>query len=123
MSHWHDTQRELVLLAREVRELDPDTWSAYGQLHRAALTEGELTVKVKELMALAIAITRECDGCIAAHARNAAKAGASPKEVAETIGVAVLMNGGPGTVYGPWAWEAYREFTAGPEQAAPPPSP
>ncbi len=72
--------------------------------------EGELSAKVKELIALAIAITRECDGCIAAHARGAARRGATAAEVAEMIGVAIMMNGGPGTVWGPRALAAFHEF-------------
>ena len=61
-------------------------------------------------MALAIAITRECDGCIAAHGRGAARRGATREEVVEMIGVAIAMNGGPGTVWGPRALAAYQEF-------------
>lgn len=53
--------------------------------------------------ALDISIATHCDGCIASHARGAALAGATPEQVAETIGVAILMAGGPGTVYGPRA--------------------
>jgi AhpD family alkylhydroperoxidase len=71
-------------------------------------------VRRKELIALAIAVTRECDGCIASHAQGAAHAGATEAQVAETLGVAVLMNGGPGTVYAPRAFAAFREFVAAP---------
>jgi AhpD family alkylhydroperoxidase len=66
---------------------------------------------MKELIALSIAITRECDGCIAAHARGAARQGATQAEVAEAIGVAVMMNGGPGTVWGPRALVAFQEVS------------
>ena len=45
--------------------------AGYGALHDAAMADGALTAKTKELIALAISITRECDGCIAAHARGA----------------------------------------------------
>ncbi|MGH9047308.1 MAG: carboxymuconolactone decarboxylase family protein, partial [Acidimicrobiales bacterium] len=65
---------------------------------------------VKELIALAIAVTRECDGCIASHARAAARRGATVAEVSEMVGVAILMNGGPGTVWGPRALTAFHEF-------------
>ena len=65
---------------------------------------------MKEVIALVIAVRDECDGCIAAHARGAARKGATPEQVAEALGVALLMMGGPGTVYGPRAWQAYHEF-------------
>ena len=54
--------------------------------------------KIKELLALAIAVTRECDGCIAAHAHGAARNGATEAEVAEALGVAMLRNGDPATM-------------------------
>ncbi len=62
------------------------------------------------MIALAIAVTTECDGCIAAHARGAARQGATAQEVAEALGVAIAMNGGPGTVWAPRAYAAFREF-------------
>ena len=74
--------------------------AGYGALHDAAFVEGALDIKTKELIALSIAIKRECDGCIAAHGRNLARLGATAEEVAEMIGVAITMNGGPGLVWG-----------------------
>ena len=53
------------------------------------MAEGALSSKIKELIALAISITRECDGCVVAHARGAVRRGASGEEVAEMIGVAI----------------------------------
>lgn len=110
--HGKRVSDELRPEARALRQAIPGVWSAYGELHTQAMAEGALSSKVKELVALAIAVTRECDGCIAAHARGAAKQGATAEEVAETLGVAVLMNGGPGTVYGPRAFDAFTEYAA-----------
>ena len=87
--------------------------AGYGALHDAAFVEGALDIKTKELIALSIAITRECDGCIAAHGRNLARLGATTEEVAEMIGVAITMNGGPGLVWGPRALEAFLEYRDG----------
>lgn len=103
---------ELMPEVAELRRRIPEVWSAYAGLHRAALGDGALPARTKELIALAVAITRTCDGCIASHARGAARRGASEAEVAEAIGVAVLMNGGPATVYGPRAFSAFREAQA-----------
>jgi len=61
---------------------------------------------------VAIAISSECDGCIAAHAHAAVDHGASLEEVAEPIGVTILMSGGPATIYGPRAFAAISEFHA-----------
>jgi len=87
-------------------------YAGYKELHDAALAPGALDVKTKELIALAIAVSKECDGCIAAHAHAAVQHGASPAEAAEMIGVTFVMNGGPATVYGARAFAAFQEFTA-----------
>ena len=76
----------------------------------AALTEGALSSKVKELMAMAIGVVNGCDGCIASHAKGAARAGATSQEAAEAIGVSILMHGGPATIYGARAFSAFNEF-------------
>ena len=73
------------------------------------LAPGVLDIKTKELIALAVAVTRECDGCITAHADAAARSGATEAEVAEMLGVVILMNGGPGTTLGPGAFAAFRD--------------
>jgi AhpD family alkylhydroperoxidase len=112
VGHYHDRQVELREEYARMAEVVPEVTASYAALHRSAMAEGALTTKTKELVALAIAVTRQCDGCIAAHARSAARRGATAQEVAETIGVCILMNGGPGTVYGPMAFAAYEEFAA-----------
>lgn len=111
MSHYHDLSKRVGASGRQVRHRIPDVYQGFGHLHRAALADGALPARVKELMALAISIVDECDGCIASHARGAVRQGATEQEVAETIGVSILMAGGPGTVYGPRAWDAYQEFS------------
>ena len=57
-------------------------------------------------------MAKRCDGCIAYHAKAAARAGATRAEVAELLGVALLMDGGTASVYAPRAWEAFLEFEA-----------
>lgn len=110
MEHFHQVTEDLRGPYRELSEAIPAVTSGYGALHTAAMAEGALSMRMKELIALAISITRECDGCISAHARGAARRGATVAEVTEMIGVAILMNGGPGTVWGPRALAAYHEY-------------
>lgn len=110
MDKAHEISKDLAEPARRLREGVPDVIAGYASMQRAVMVDGALPAKFKELIALAIAATRECDGCIAAHARGAARQEASEAQVAEAMGVVVLMNGGPGTVWGPRALAAYREF-------------
>ena len=55
----------------------------------ATATDGALSIKTRDLIAFAIAIFVRCDGCIAHHAQAVANTGATRREVAEMIGVAI----------------------------------
>ncbi|MEI2703976.1 MAG: carboxymuconolactone decarboxylase family protein [Ilumatobacteraceae bacterium] len=96
--------------ARALRQAIPEVLAGFASLHKAAMAPGALDARTKELIALAIAVATRCDGCIASHARGAVRAGATAEDAAEAIGVAILMSGGPGTVYGPRALDAVNEF-------------
>lgn len=110
MGTYSDVIHDLREPTRSLRHASPDLWAGFAKLHEAAVADGALSARVKELMALSIAVVKHCDGCIAYHAKAAARRGASPEEVAEALGVALLMDGGTASVYGPRAWSAYREF-------------
>jgi AhpD family alkylhydroperoxidase len=101
---------ELIPLGRELRHAIPGVYEGFATMSKAAFGPGELEAKTKELIALAIAVAVRCDGCIASHASGAARRGATRQEAAEAIGVAVALSGGPGTVYGPRAYDAFCEF-------------
>ncbi len=103
---------ELTEGFRRMRESSDEVMSGFGQLHRAAMAGGVLTTRTKELIALAISITSHCDGCISFHVHDAIRAGATRAEVEETVGVAVLMGGGPAAVYGADALTALDQFEA-----------
>jgi AhpD family alkylhydroperoxidase len=90
----------------------PDVLRGYAEMSRAAMADGELSSATKELLALVIAVTRECDGCVVAHARGAVRHGVTRQQVAEAAGVAIMMNGGPGTVWGPRALAAFDQALA-----------
>lgn len=86
--------------------------SNFRQLHRAALAEGVLNTKTKELMALAISVTSRCEGCLAYHVHGALNAGATRPEILETLGVAILMGGGPSMIYACEAFEVLEQYEA-----------
>src|ERR1035437_2254391 len=70
---------ELRAPTRELRKAAPDAWAGFAQMHDAAIADGALSRRIKELMALVIAVVKQCDGCIAAHAKAAALHGATPR--------------------------------------------
>src|SRR5574341_991638 len=83
-----------LLMKRLSKELAGPV-SGFAQLHSKSLAEGALSRKVKELIALGIAIAARCDAFIAYHIPDAIRAGATRQEIMETIGVAMMMGGGP----------------------------
>lgn len=89
----------------------PAVMEAFTKLHKAAVATGALDTKTKELMALAISITARCDDCIAHHTYDALEVGATKEEIAEAIGVAILMGGGPSMLYAAHAIEALDQFS------------
>jgi AhpD family alkylhydroperoxidase len=112
MGHHTEIIEGLQESTRSLRRATPEVWSGFGKLHGAAVADGALPARIKELMALSIAVVKQCDGCIAHHAKAAAQRGATAEEVGEALGVALLMDGGPASVYGPRAFEAFAEFSA-----------
>lgn len=110
MPHYHDLIDDLRQPTRDLRDAIPETWDGFARMHRSAVADGVLPARMKEMIALAIAVHDGCDGCVAYHAKAAARRGASDEEVAEALGVALLMGGGPASVYAPRALEAFREF-------------
>jgi AhpD family alkylhydroperoxidase len=111
-----DVLQELRGPTRSLRHAISGTWAGFTGLHDAAMAEGAVPTRLKETTALAISVIKRCDGCIAYHAKAAARAGATPAEVAELLGVALLMDGGTASVYAPRAWDAFNEF-AGPAES------
>jgi len=97
---------------RALRDLIPDVYRGFAQLRWAAFAPGALSVATKELLALALSVQQGCDGCIAAHATAAARAGAGRQEVAEALGVTIAMGGGPATTWAARALQAFDEATA-----------
>jgi AhpD family alkylhydroperoxidase len=109
--HNHQVSRTLAGQGRELRKLIPEVYDGFSQMHSAAMDAGELDVGTKEMIALAIAVNSQCDGCIASHARKAVSHGVTRQAVAEMLGVAIMMGGGPATVYGPRALAAFDEYS------------
>jgi AhpD family alkylhydroperoxidase len=104
--------RHLTGVMRDMHAGIPETMQGFARLADTAKAQGALDPKIKELLAVAISIALRCDGCIGFHVRGAVRLGASREEMMETIGVAIMMNGGPGTVYGAYALEAFDQFAA-----------
>lgn len=108
---FHDVIDGLRGPTREFRRAAGDAWKGFGELHKAAVSDGVLPGAMKELVALAIAVANHCDGCVAYHAKGAALKGATREEAVEVLEVALLMAGGPASVWAPRALAAFDEFS------------
>ena len=89
----------------------PDVMKSFGELGRSAMTDGALSKKTKELMAMALGVAAHCDPCIGYHVQTLVKLGATRQELDETLGVAVYMGGGPSLMYAANAIAAFDEFS------------
>jgi AhpD family alkylhydroperoxidase len=110
MKNFPDHYKELNEWMENLGVDIPETMQSFGKLHETSLSNGALDGKTKELIALGIAITVRCDGCISFHVHDAMQAGATKHEIVETVAVAILMGGGPSVVYGIEAFQAVSQF-------------
>lgn len=113
MFDWNAYQQQLGTTIREFGKLSPGTVRGYAELGSAGEKTGVLDAKTRELIALAVAVTRQCDGCITVHTDAAVRHGASREEIAEALGVAVAVNAGAALVYSARVMDAYASKVAG----------
>ncbi len=99
MLNWDKYHSELMTRIGDIAALSPDTVAGYSTLSGAGQKTGQLDAKTRELIAIAVAVTTRCDGCIAVHSKKAIAAGATREEIAEALGVAVALNAGAALVY------------------------
>jgi AhpD family alkylhydroperoxidase len=78
----------------------PAAWKAYLAFDQAALADGIIPKKYKELMALAVALTTQCPYCLEIHREAAGKAGATEEEMAEVAFVAAALRAGAAITHG-----------------------
>lgn len=102
--------RRLQSLISDLSGELPATMRAFTGLHKRAIADGALDRKTKELIALGMALSINCGGCVVYHVKQALESGASREEILEAVGVAVMMGGGPAVVYGCEALAALDQF-------------
>jgi AhpD family alkylhydroperoxidase len=111
MLDWNDYRNQILAHIGEIGKLSPDTVKGYAALSGAGAKTGHLDSKTRELIAVAVAITLRCDGCIAVHSAAAKKLGATKEEIAEALGVGITVNAGAALVYATRTVDAYDAAT------------
>jgi AhpD family alkylhydroperoxidase len=79
---------------KKLRDLKPDLFKAFVEFDNKVFEEGALSVKTKELIAVAVGHITQCPYCIDVHTKRAVTAGATDPEVAESIFVAMALRAG-----------------------------
>ena len=105
-----DLMRDINESLAPFRKAQPNAMAGFGQLAKAAITDGELSAKHKELIALSIAVTQRCSGCIGFHVKALVQLGCTRAELEEMLTVCVYMGGGPALMYASEAEAAWDAF-------------
>lgn len=111
MLDWNGYRQQLTETIGKIARLSPDTVRGYSSLSAAGGKTNHLDAKIRELIALAVAVSLRCDGCITVHTDAAIKHGASREEIAEALGVAVSVNAGAALVYSARVMDSYEVQT------------
>ena len=110
MQSWLDRIKELSAQLRDLRGGAPEIMKAFAGIAQAALKQGALDRKTKELIALGIAVAVRCDDCIGFHVKAALEQGASRDEVIEALGMAIYMGAGPSVMYAGHTLDAFGQL-------------
>jgi AhpD family alkylhydroperoxidase len=112
MLDWNQYRAQLTAGVKEIRQLSPETVNGYVALSSAGQKADVLGAKTRELIALAVAVTLRCDGCITVHTEAAMRHGATREEIAEALGVAISVNAGAALVYSTRVMDAVKEYSS-----------
>jgi len=110
IKEWNDYRDGLIAATKRLGEVNPDLMAGYQGMGKLGVKPGKLDRKTHELVAIGVAITLRCDGCISAHIHGAKRAGATEEEIAEAMGVAAMVNTGAALVYAAHAMDAYAKL-------------
>lgn len=87
----------LDLLAKQ----EPSVVNALYKYKHQVFKEGALTIKEKELIAVALSMLLKCEVCLEVHAAEARKQGATVDELREAMTVALYLAGPTAMVWSP----------------------
>lgn len=101
---------DITAYSKELHKLIPDTMAGFTSMAKAATQTKVIDEKTKEMIALALGVAAHCDGCLGYHTKALARLGATREEVAEVLGMAIYMGGGPSLMYAADALRSFDQF-------------
>lgn len=99
MQDWNNYRDSLIGRVGDYAKVAPDVMRALSAIDVGVSKMGHLDAKTHEMIALAVAVTTRCDGCIAVHAKKAIDLGVTREEIAEALSVAISLNAGAALTY------------------------
>jgi len=111
MLDWNEYQKQISANTAKIGRVNREILKGYRGLSEAGNSTNLLGAKVRELIALAVAVTRQCDGCIVVHTDAAVKEGATREEIVEALGVAVAVNAGAALIFSTRVMDAFNAKT------------
>jgi AhpD family alkylhydroperoxidase len=117
MLDWNQYKQQIATHVAQIGKTSPDLVRGYRALSDAGQKTGKLDPKTRELIALAVAVTRQCDGCITVHTDAAIQHGATQEEIVEALGVTIAVNAGAALVYSTRVMDAFQVKTESSQQA------
>lgn len=112
MIDWNEYQKLIQQQIAEIGRTNREVVKGYRELSNAGNATNLLGGKVRELIALAVAVTRQCDGCIITHTDAAIKQGATKEEIVEALSVAVAVNAGAALIFSSRVMDAFNAKTS-----------
>jgi AhpD family alkylhydroperoxidase len=111
MLDWNQYKQQIAAQVAQIGKTSPDLVRGYRALSDVGQKTNKLDPKTRELIALAVAVTRQCDGCITVHTDAAIEHGATREEIVEALGVTIAVNAGAALVYSTRVMDAFQTKT------------
>jgi len=92
-------------------------YRAFTQMEAAAFADGALSRGQKELIAIGISLTKNCESCLEWHIKQALDAGMTTDQIIEAIGIGIEMGGGPATVSSRFALKVLEYYDVAPQRS------
>ena len=109
MSRLDELTKQRKRAHADLSSLNSKVYAAFVEMERLAFADGELPKKVKELIAVGISVVKNCESCMQWHVEQAARCGATMREVLEAVEIGMEMGGGPATASARFALEVMGE--------------
>lgn len=111
-TNYAEYAKEINMAMGKLHKQLPQIMGGVMQMHKDVTSDGTLDKKTKALIATAVSVKADCEGCITRHVGESLQFGATPDEIMEAVGVAILLGGGPCVVSGAKALAAIEQLSA-----------